>query len=78
MSNLRMPSGKTLVVEHHLTQQKLLVLTSINAPAVQWSSQGREPSKIQHSLYQLVSQRVYQIVGGYEDTHDSHYLRHER
>jgi hypothetical protein len=27
----------------------------------------RDPHKITHSLEQLVSQRVYQLVGGYED-----------
>ncbi len=29
------------------------------------------------SLFQLVSQRIYQIVAGYEDTLDSNYLRHD-
>jgi hypothetical protein len=37
----------------------------------------REPSKITHSLQQLVSQRVYQLVGGYEDANDSNPLRHD-
>lgn len=37
----------------------------------------REAHKITHSLYQLVSQRVYQIVGGYEDANDSNQLRHD-
>ena len=36
-----------------------------------------EPSKITHSLEQLVSQRVYQLVGGYEDANDSKQLRHD-
>jgi Transposase DDE domain group 1 len=27
----------------------------------------RDPNKITHNLYQLVSQRVYQLVGGYEE-----------
>ena len=31
----------------------------------------RETHKITHSLHQLVSQRVYQLVGGYEDANDS-------
>ena len=35
----------------------------------------RERHKIKHSLIQLVSQRVYQIIGGYEDANDSNYLR---
>lgn len=37
----------------------------------------REPGKIIHSLPQLVSQRVYQLVGGYEDANDSDVLRHD-
>ena len=37
---------------------------------------NREPGKIKHSLQELVSQRVYQIAAGYEDTNDSNYLRH--
>lgn len=37
----------------------------------------RDPSRITHSLYQLVSQRVYQLVGGYEDANDSNQLRHD-
>lgn len=37
----------------------------------------RDPSKIQHTMNQLVSQRIYQIAGGYEDANDSNYLRHD-
>jgi hypothetical protein len=37
----------------------------------------RDPNKITHSLGQLVSQRVYQMVGGYEDANDSNSLRHD-
>ena len=37
----------------------------------------RDPIKITHSLNQLVSQRVYQLVGGYEDANDSNVLRHD-
>jgi len=37
----------------------------------------RDPNKITHSLHQLVSQRVYQLVGGYEDANDSNQLRHD-
>lgn len=37
----------------------------------------RDPKKITHSLHQLVSQRVYQLVGGYEDANDSTHLRHD-
>ncbi len=37
----------------------------------------RDPNKITHSLLQLVSQRVYQLVGGYEDANDSNIFRHD-
>jgi Transposase DDE domain group 1 len=37
----------------------------------------RDPNKITHSLHQLVSQRVYQRAGGYEDADDSKVLRHD-
>ncbi len=37
----------------------------------------REQHKVKHSLFQLVSQRIYQIAAGYEDTNDSNYLRHD-
>lgn len=37
----------------------------------------REQHKVKHSLFQLISQRLYQIAAGYEDTNDSNYLRHD-
>lgn len=37
----------------------------------------REPAKVVHSLIDLVRQRVYQLVGGYEDANDSNQLRHD-
>ena len=37
----------------------------------------RDPSKIKHTMSQLISQRIYQIAGGYEDANDSNYLRHD-
>jgi hypothetical protein len=36
-----------------------------------------DPNKITHSLKQLFSQRVYQLIGGYEDANDSNFLRHD-
>ena len=44
---------------------------------VQCLEDRREPSKIKHTMNQLVSQRIYQIAGGYEDANDSNYLRHD-
>jgi len=37
----------------------------------------RAPAKVTHSLEQLVQQRVYQIISGYEDANDSNDLRHD-
>lgn len=37
----------------------------------------RDPLKLRHTLPQLVSQRVFQLVGGYEDADDSDTLRHD-
>ena len=38
---------------------------------------GAFPNKTLHPLPELVSQRVYQLVGGYEDANDSNRLRHD-
>ena len=38
---------------------------------------NREQHKVKHPLFQLISQRIYQIAAGYEDTNDSNYLRHD-
>lgn len=38
---------------------------------------NREQGKVKHPLPQLISQRVYQIAAGYEDSNDSNYLRHD-
>lgn len=37
----------------------------------------RDPSRIQHALSDLVAQRIYGIIQGYEDVNDHDYLRHE-
>lgn len=37
----------------------------------------RNPHRIHHTLHQLISQRVYQILAGYEDVNDSNELRHD-
>lgn len=38
---------------------------------------NREQHKVKHSLVQLVSQRIYQILAGYPDANDSNFLRHD-
>ena len=40
-------------------------------------SEWRDAEKLIHPLTHLVSQRVYQLVGGYEDANDSNQLRHD-
>ena len=37
----------------------------------------RDPKKITHSVEQLVSQRVFQLLAGYEDANDSNFLRND-
>ena len=37
----------------------------------------RDPSKIKHTRASVSQQRIYQIAGGYENTNDSNYLRHD-
>lgn len=37
----------------------------------------RDPVKTTHSLEQLVSQRVFQLLAGYEDANDSNFLRND-
>ena len=54
-------------------EQHMQVCQAIAECIEEW----RDPNKITHSLPQLVSQRVYQIVGGYEDANDSNHLRHD-
>jgi len=38
---------------------------------------SRQEGKVTHSNVRLMLQRVFQIVGGYEDGNDSNYLRHD-
>lgn len=38
---------------------------------------GRQAAKVQHSLQELLAQRVYQIASGYEDCNDADDLRHD-
>jgi len=38
---------------------------------------NRDQTKVKHSLSQLISQRIYQIIAGYEDSNDSNKLRQD-
>lgn len=54
-------------------EERLQICQGLSECIQEW----RDRDKITHSLYQLVSQRVYQMVGGYEDANDSDFLRHD-
>ncbi|MDP6058040.1 MAG: transposase [Pirellulaceae bacterium] len=40
-------------------------------------SDCRDPSRVEHSLYELVAQRIYGLALGYEDLNDHDQLRHD-
>lgn len=40
-------------------------------------SDPREDERVHHSLLSLFRQRIYQIIGGYEDANDADRLRHD-
>jgi len=71
-SDLELSSDAGILLARQAEQQ-LQVCHGIAECIEEW----RDPQKITHSLHQLVSQRVYQIVGGYEDANDSNRLRHD-
>jgi Transposase DDE domain group 1 len=50
---------------------------NVSAGIANCIEEWRDPAKVTHSLGQLVSQRVYQLIGGYEDANDSTTLRHD-
>ena len=68
--DLSSDAGLLLVRQAELGQQ-------ICQSLAQCLEDQRVPSKIKHTMNQLVSQRIYQIAGGYEDANDSNYLRHD-
>lgn len=71
-SDLELSSDAGILLARQAEEQ-VRVCQSIAACIDEW----RDPNKITHSLKQLVSQRVYQLVGGYEDANDSNQLRHD-
>ena len=54
-------------------EERLQICQGLSECIQEW----RDPDKITHRLHQLVSQRIYQMVGGYEDACDSNFLRHD-
>lgn len=71
-SNLDLSSDVGLLLVRQAEEQ-LQICQKLSACIEDW----RDPSKITHSIGQLISQRVYQLVGGYEDANDSDVLRHD-
>ena len=71
-SDLELSSDAGILLARQAEQQ-MQVCQGIAECIKEW----RDPNKITHSLQQLVSQRVYQLVGGYEDANDSNQLRHD-
>jgi hypothetical protein len=66
-------SGDAGILLARQAEENVKVCAGLAACIEEW----RDPKKITHSLEQLVSQRVYQLVGGYEDANDSNRLRHD-
>ncbi len=66
-------SGDAGILLARQAEEQVKVCAAIAGCITEW----RDPKKITHSLEQLVSQRVYQLVGGYEDANDSNQLRHD-
>jgi hypothetical protein len=71
-SDLELSSDAGILLARQAEEQ-VQVCRGIADCIIDW----RDPAKITHTLEQLVSQRVYQWVGGYEDAIDSNYLRHD-
>jgi len=71
-SNLELSSDAGILLARQAEEQ-VQVCHSLAECIQEW----REENKIKHSLRQLVSQRVYQLVGGYEHANDSNALRHD-
>lgn len=71
-SDLELSSDAGILLARQAEEQ-VQVCQSLAGCIQEW----RAENKIKHSLEQLVSQRVYQLVGGYEDANDSNVLRHD-
>ena len=54
-------------------EEQLKICQGIAGCIKEW----RDASKVIHTLPQIVSQRVFQLLGGYEDADDSDALRHD-
>lgn len=71
-SDLELSSDAGILLARQV-EERLQICQTIANCIEEW----RAPDKTIHSLTQLVSQRVYQLMGGYEDVNDSNQLRHD-
>lgn len=71
-SDLELSSDSGILLARQ-AEEKVKICDAIAKSITDW----RDPCKIIHTIEQLVSQRVYQLVGGYEDANDSNFLRHD-
>jgi hypothetical protein len=71
-SNLDLSSDAGILLARQ-AEEKIEICQGIANCIEEW----RDQNKLTHSLNQLVSQRVYQLIGGYEDANDSDFLRHD-
>lgn len=71
-SDLELSSNAGILLARQ-AERKVGVCQKLAACIQEW----RSSNKLRHTLYQLVTQRVYQLAGGYEDANDSHHLRHD-
>ena len=54
-------------------EAKVKIGAGMAAAIAEW----RDPLRLTHPLRHLISQRVYQLVCGYEDANDSDAMRHD-
>lgn len=71
-SDLELSSDAGLLLVRQ-ADQRISLCAELAACIEEW----RDPHKVIHGLEQLVRQRVYQLIGGYEDANDSNMLRHD-
>lgn len=71
-SGLDLSSDAGLLLMRQIDQR-----LGLSAQLAENIEEWRDPAKVTHSRVQLVQQRVYQLIGGYEDANDSTLLRHD-
>ncbi|MDY6940340.1 MAG: transposase [Cyanobacteriota bacterium] len=71
-SNLDLSSDAGILLTRQ-AEERLQICLGLSDCIQEW----RDEDNITHSLHQLVSQQVYQMMEGYEDASDSNFLRHD-